>query len=331
MGKIGEKLIYRKRKKFDDVKKYTKTVNPDLPGQKKQKGYFKEAISEWQKARYSSIDIQAWNVFAGTKKVTVSGFNMFTRLKIAAQKEGKVWTKLTNCSIYDITGEGFKVDIDVESDLSGVLYLGTSKFSMLKEFEGTFSVNKYTFTVTGLLKETKYFFYIKNMADNDTARTGIYGQKTVIEIPIIINIGMPAIDRSASIMSGYTEVDKNNPANISGTVNKVEIFAVTGNDMANVEVGIFYEESTIRNQSRLTTRDSKFIGTVVGGSVQTFDVNLTVEAGDYIGIFWTGGRLEYDSSGPVGDWRKAGDNIPCTNVAFEFYSSRCMSIHGYSV
>ncbi|MBA7581513.1 hypothetical protein ES708_23418 [subsurface metagenome] len=68
---------------------------------------------------------------------------------------------------------------------------------------------------------------------------------------------------------------------------------------------------------------------MVGGSVQTFDVNLIVEAGDYIGVYWTGGRLEYDVSGPVGDWRKANDKIPCTNVAFDFYSSRVMSIHGY--
>jgi hypothetical protein len=114
-------------------------------------------------------------------------------------------------------------------------------------------------------------------------------------LAVDIDIGMPAIDRSASITSGYTEVDKNNPANISGTVNKVEIFAVTGNDMANVEVGIFYEESA----DHLTTRDSEFIGTVVGGPVQTFDVDLTVEAGDYIGVFWTGGRIEYDNTGPV--------------------------------
>ncbi|MBA7588436.1 hypothetical protein ES708_30494 [subsurface metagenome] len=142
-----------------------------------------------------------------------------------------------------------------------------------------------------------------------------------------IDIGCPAIDRSASITSGYTEVDKNNPANISGTVNKVEIFAVTGNDMANVEVGIFYEESA----NRLTTRDSAFIGTVIGGSVQTFDVNLTVVAGDYIGVYFTGGRLEYDPSGPVGDWRKANDHIPCTNVAFDFYSGRCMSLHGIGI
>jgi len=148
--------------------------------------------------------------------------------------------------------------------------------------------------------------------------------QTVV-LAVDIDIGMPAIDRAASVLSGYTEVDKNNPANISGTVNKVEIFAVTDNDMANVEVGIFY----IVSGDNLTTRDSEFIGTVVGGSVQTFDVDLTVEAGDYIGLYWTGGRLEYDTSEPVGDWRKSGDNIPCTNAAFTLYVDRCISIHGY--
>ena len=127
------------------------------------------------------------------------------------------------------------------------------------------------------------------------------------------------------VTSGYTEVDKNNPANESGTVNKVEIFAVSGNDMENVEVGIFY----IVSGDNLSTRDSEFIGAVVGGSVQTFDVDLTVVAGDVIGIYWTGGRIEQDTSGAVGDWRKSGDNIPCTNAAFSFYASRCISIHGY--
>jgi hypothetical protein len=140
-----------------------------------------------------------------------------------------------------------------------------------------------------------------------------------------ISIGSPATDRTGSIPDGYTEVDKNNPANEGGTVNKVEIFAVTGNDMTDVEVGIFY----IVSGDNLTTRDSEYIGTVVGGSVQTFDVDLTVEIGDFIGVYWTDGRIEYDATGPVGDWRKSGDQIPCTNTTFAFYSSRCMSIHGY--
>jgi hypothetical protein len=144
-------------------------------------------------------------------------------------------------------------------------------------------------------------------------------------LAVDIDIGMPAIDRSGSVTGGYTEVDKNNPANESGTINKVRIYALSGYDMTDVEVGIFY----IVSGNNLTTRDSAFIGTVVGGSVQTFDVDLTVVAGDYIGLFWTGGRIEKDESGAVGDWRKGGDNIPCTNTLFSFYADRCVSLYGF--
>ena len=140
-----------------------------------------------------------------------------------------------------------------------------------------------------------------------------------------ISIGSPAIDRSGSVAGGYTEVDKNSAANESGTVNKVRIYAVSGYDMTDVEVGIFY----IVSGDNLTTRDSEYIGTVVGGSVQTFDVDLTVEAGDYIGAYWPGGRIEKNASGAIGDWRKSGDNIPCSNAAFSFYADRIMSINGY--
>lgn len=162
MGTIDKKLIYRKRKGFDDIKKYTKTINPDLPGQKIQKGYFKEAIEAWKIDGYSREDIKAWDIYAGTLKKSVSGFNMFARFKIAAGVEGKTWNKLTNCIIYDVTGAGSKVDINVENDFHGILYIGTSKYSMLKEFTGTFSVNKYTYNITGLSKNTRYYFYVKN-------------------------------------------------------------------------------------------------------------------------------------------------------------------------
>ncbi|GAJ07884.1 unnamed protein product, partial [marine sediment metagenome] len=223
IGTIDKKLIYRKRKEFDDVKKYTKTVNPDLPGQKIQKGYFKVAINAWQTEGYSDHDIQAWNLYARAKKVKASGFNMFTRFRINTEKEGKTWTKLTNCNIYDVTGEGFKIDIDVENDRSGVLYLGKSKLSMLREFVGVFSVNKYTFTIKGLEDKTKYYFYVKNTSIGEKARTGIYSHYNVGEwLPIPIDIGSPAISRLYGI-GAYTNIDKNNPANESGKIIKIRI------------------------------------------------------------------------------------------------------------
>ncbi|GAI24056.1 unnamed protein product, partial [marine sediment metagenome] len=270
-------------------------------------GHFKKAILEWQEARYSRIDIQAWNVFAGTKKVTASGFNMFTRFRIAAGKEGKTWTKLKNCVIYDVNGDGFKVDINVAFDFYGKLYLGTSKFSMLKEFNGTFDVNKYTFEVNGLSKDTKYYFYIKNTSIGEGARTGIYSKRTTLKIPIIIDIGLPAIDRASSMLAEYTNVNRGNPANESGKIKTVEIWAYE--TLTNCKVATFF----IVSGNYLTARDVHTIGKVPGGSKQTFSgLDIEVEAGDMIGIFYTTGKIERSTSGYSGMYYQYGDHTTGT-------------------
>ena len=140
-------------------------------------------------------------------------------------------------------------------------------------------------------------------------------------------IGNAAIDRASTVMSGYTEVDKNTPANLNGTVNRVDIYAVAGYDMANVEIGIFTAVGNV-----LTTRSvSGNLGTVIGGGVVTFIVNLPVLIGDYIGAYWTAGRIEMATAASTGDWRYPGDQIPCTNATFELYANRMMSLCGYFV
>jgi len=140
-------------------------------------------------------------------------------------------------------------------------------------------------------------------------------------------IGNAAIDRASTVTSGYTEVDKNTPANLNGTINRVDIYAVAGYDMANVEVGIFTAVGNV-----LTTRSvSGNLGTVVGGSVVTLIVNLPVLIGDYIGVYWTAGRIEMGTGASTGDWRLAGDQIPCTDKTFSLYANRMMSLYGYYV
>ncbi len=326
MGTIDKKLIYRKRKGIDDIKKYTKTVNPNLPGQQTQKGYFKEAILAWGSEGYSARDIQAWNLLARTKKVIVSGFNKFASYRINAGKEGLTWSRLTNCIIYDVIAGGFKVDVNVESDLSGVLYIGTSKFSMLSEITGIFSVDKYTFTITGLSKDTKYYFYIANSSVGEVARTGIYSHYNVSEWiePILIDIGCPAIDRDTKW--GYrTMVNKGNPANGDGIITSIEIW--TKGTLSDVEIAIFY----VVSGNNLSTRDNVLIGTVPGDSKQIFAVNLNVRKGDYIGMYWTysgGAGIEVDSTGGSGVWYLMGDNIPCIDTTFDSIEDLVISLYG---
>lgn len=141
--------------------------------------------------------------------------------------------------------------------------------------------------------------------------------------PSSIDAGSPAIDRASGFASPRTLVDKANPANSSGKITSVEIWAIS--DLSNCEVATFY----IVSGNNLSTRDTHTIGSVTAGSKQTFSgLDITVEAGDYIGIRYSAGSLEGASSGGVGIWDTTSDNIPCTNALFTYTASRIMSLYG---
>lgn len=124
-----------------------------------------------------------------------------------------------------------------------------------------------------------------------------------------IDVGGEAINRAYSYIEGRTLVAKDNPANATGKITTVEIWAFE--QLLNCEVAIFF----VVSGDNLSTRSTVAIGTVAAGSKQTFPVDLDVEAGDYIGIYYTDGKIEIDDS-VAGMWEKEGDYIPCINEAF---------------
>ena len=126
-----------------------------------------------------------------------------------------------------------------------------------------------------------------------------------------IDIGEAAINRATN--SGKaTLVAKGNPANASGVLISVEIWAYS--EMSNVEVATFF----VVSGDNLSTRDYESIGTVTAGSKQPFDINLDVEEGDYIGInYFSGGTIETDTTEGAGVWRYYGDGIPSTDRTFD--------------
>ena len=137
-----------------------------------------------------------------------------------------------------------------------------------------------------------------------------------------IDIGSAAIDRADGWNITYTTIASYNPANASGTITSVEIWSQ--NTISNCEVATFYNVSG----NNFSTRDTEVIGTVLSGAKRTFNVNLTVEAGDYIGIYGTEGLIEISSGGDFNVWYLSGDHIPCTNVTFTFYNYRQLSLYG---
>ena len=137
-----------------------------------------------------------------------------------------------------------------------------------------------------------------------------------------IDIGSPAINRESFFGDGKTIIAKDNPANHDGKIYTIEIWAST--NLTNVEIGIFEEVSA----NHFTTRDNVLIGTVTSGEKKSFDVEMNVETGDFLGIYYSDGYLERDESGYGGMWYVNGDQIPCTNQNATFLGGDTISVYG---
>jgi hypothetical protein len=177
-GQLAKTLVYMSWKGIDDVRSYVIPANPKTADQQQQRGYFTAAINAFHVDGYSDDDVKAFNLYALAQKVAASGFNMFVKLKVLAAVAVKTWGALTGCLIATILSTSCTVTINVPSDLTGILYIGTSKTSMLTQFTGTYLDPGYTFDVIDLSPDTNYYFYIANTIADEAARTGIYSFKT---------------------------------------------------------------------------------------------------------------------------------------------------------
>ena len=154
----------------------------------------------------------------------------------------------------------------------------------------------------------------------------------MVVLAVAIDIGSEAIDRPNNHdCTNYTFVWLDNPANATGIITSIEIYAYT--DLTDCEIATFYVESG----NNLTTRDNVTIGSVTSGSKQTLTedsesnpIALNVQEGDYLGIYCTTGRLEANTSTGNEFWWKASNNIPCNNLLFGYGGSTLVSLYGAS-
>lgn len=138
----------------------------------------------------------------------------------------------------------------------------------------------------------------------------------------MIDIGAAAIDRGDSFVPEYTGIALDNPANASGKITSVEIWAKT--DLTGCKVGTFYKDGT-----SFTCRDYATIGGVASGSKQTFSgLDIDVETGDYIGIYFSAGSLEMDLSGGAGMYYKSGDQFDAGTQTYELWDVVIYSLYG---
>lgn len=140
-----------------------------------------------------------------------------------------------------------------------------------------------------------------------------------------IDIGEAAIDRDTGFFNGWTLISKGNPANVAGKISTVEIWASTS--MSGIYVATFFELSP----NYFSTRDWQAVSGVAAGAKRTRSVNLDVEIGDFIGIYFTGGTIKWSSSGGDNVRARESNEIPCTNVSFGLYLGNAMSLYGRGI
>lgn len=150
-----------------------------------------------------------------------------------------------------------------------------------------------------------------------------------------LQIGSLAIDRPYGVGGTATHIVKDGTSLRTGKIKKIEIYASEWGGrtvLKNCEVATFYRPDAENYPNNFTTRDNEAIGDVAVGSKQSFNVDLDVEVGDYIGIFIDDGEnsaiIDGDNIGYSGRWVLTTDVIPCTNQLFSFVSSKTISLAG---
>ena len=143
-----------------------------------------------------------------------------------------------------------------------------------------------------------------------------------------IDIGPGATDRGSNAGAPNAIIDEANPANATGIITSVELWAVALNPLIGCLVGTFY--TTGANQ--LKCRASTTIGDVPAGSKQTFSgLSIAVVTSDYIGVYFAAGigKLEMDTSGGTGIWYTGEPQFdPGDEAVYNYLQYYAISIYG---
>jgi len=142
----------------------------------------------------------------------------------------------------------------------------------------------------------------------------------MVVLATTIDIGSSVIYRDFALDNAVTHIVVANPANASGKITSVEIYAL--NTMATCKVATFYNVSGLT----FATRDYEEVGEVLEGAKRTFTVDLDVQEGDYIGMKFSSGNGCTTNAGS-GYWYYYGDGIPGQKT-YILSSSHTLSLYG---
>lgn len=178
-GQIAKTLVYIGWKGIKDVREYVIPANPKTDDQKKQRGYFGDAVEAWHIDGFTAIDVAAWDLYALALKVAASGFNMFARLRIKNYIALQDWRPIVDCLITAIAADGAQINITSLEGEELDLYWGTSMTSMFNKEDMVDTAGDHEVTLSACTKSTTIYFYVINQSAITDARTGIYSFKTL--------------------------------------------------------------------------------------------------------------------------------------------------------
>jgi len=145
----------------------------------------------------------------------------------------------------------------------------------------------------------------------------------------IADIGSACTDRVGQNQGTNTFIDLANPANLTGKITNVAIYAAVS--MASAKVATFYRPDPINFPNNFTARSvSGDLGTVAAGGVRNFEVNLDAVKGDFIGIYFTDEYdfIETSATGGSGVVYKSGDQTACVDATFTLLAGQANSLYG---
>ncbi len=150
----------------------------------------------------------------------------------------------------------------------------------------------------------------------------VYDYQYELETGIDIDVGSAAIARDGPASALFTLIDLANPANASGVITSVEVWAVT--NITGLRVGSFY----LVSGTTYKCRDSVTIGAVTAGSKQTFSTRFSIQAGDFIGCYYATGTL-HSGAGGSGWMYVSGEYIdPNDSAIFALQAGQALSLYG---
>jgi len=140
-----------------------------------------------------------------------------------------------------------------------------------------------------------------------------------------VDIGVEATDRTTYSSLGNTRINMAAAASIAGIDTSIDIWAEE--DITGLKIGIFYTTGVNTLKCRSATT---IAGTITAGSKVNKVVSLAVEVGDYIGCYFSEGRIERSSSGYAGIWQVSEDYCNVDDeVIYPTLEEDAVSLGGY--